>query len=98
MFIGNSLIIFVMNRKPFKQLPISVVLISLAGSDTLVSLMLPFNKVFVRKMVGCDIRAISAVACKMFYWAWRTFKVTETLKMSVFVPLQMTDNQHVPWW
>ena len=72
---GNSLTIFVMLRKPFRKMSVSVVLICLALSDTVVGLMLPFNKMFIRNMIGYDVRALSLVGCKTYFWAWRLFKV-----------------------
>ena len=75
LFLGNSLTIFVMLRKPFRQMSVSVVLISLSISDTIVSLMLPFNKMFVRNMIGYDMRALSLTGCKIYFWALKAFKV-----------------------
>ena len=72
---GNSLTIFVMLRKPFRKMSVSVVLICLALSDTVVGLMLPFNKMFIRNMMGYDVRAMSLAGCRAFYWAFRLFKV-----------------------
>ena len=74
---GNSLTIFVMLRKPFRKMSVSVVLICLALSDTVVGLMLPFNKMFIRNLIGYDVRALSLVGCKTYFWAWRLFKVRD---------------------
>ena len=75
-FSGNSLTIFVMLRKPFRHMSVSVVLISLSVSDTIVSLMLPFNKMFIRQLIGYDVRVVSVAGCRAFYSAFRLFKVS----------------------
>ena len=67
--------IFVMLRKPFRKMSVSVVLICLALSDTVVGLMLPFSKMFIRNIIGYDVRALSLAGCRTFYWAFRLFKV-----------------------
>ena len=65
-----------MLRKPYRQMSVSIVLITLSLSDTAVSIMFPFNKMFVRQMMTYDVRALSLVGCKTFFWAFRLFKVS----------------------
>ena len=57
---------------------VSRILIALAVSDTLLIVLLPFNKLFVRQLLGVDIRALSDTGCKMFFWAFRTAKMTSS--------------------
>ena len=72
--VGNSLTIRIMLTKGFRTMPVSKVLIALSVSDTIVNLMLPFNKSFVRRMLGVDVRSLSSGGCKVFYWTYRLFK------------------------
>ena len=78
---GNSLTVFVMLRRPFRQMSVSVVLISLSLSDLAVSIMFPFNKMFVRKLFTSDVRTLGIVGCRTFFWAFRLFKVKNTGKL-----------------
>lgn len=68
---GNLLTVIIMVKKPFRNMSVSVVLLMLALSDLLVTFMLPFNKMFIRRMLGVDIRALTLAGCKTFYWAFK---------------------------
>jgi hypothetical protein len=72
--VGNALTIRIMLTNGLRSMPVSKVLIALSVSDTIVNIMLPFNKSFVHEMIGVDIRAMSLVGCKFFYWTYRVFK------------------------
>ncbi|KAK6190350.1 hypothetical protein SNE40_002238 [Patella caerulea] len=75
---GNTLTIIVMLSPQFRKMSISVFLVALAFSDTTLILMLPFNKGFVRKILGVDIRALSSAGCKLFFLMFRSAKMTSS--------------------
>ncbi|KAK6184032.1 hypothetical protein SNE40_006578 [Patella caerulea] len=62
----------------FRKMSISVILVALAFSDNILILMLPFNKGFVRKILGVDIRALSSAGCKLFFFMFRSSKMTSS--------------------
>lgn len=75
---GNSLTIATMVSKEFRNLTSRYILICLALSDTTLILTQPFNKLFVRKLLGYDVRAISDVGCKTFFHIFKTAKMTSS--------------------
>ncbi|XP_061169025.1 C-C chemokine receptor type 5-like [Saccostrea echinata] len=75
---GNILTILVMTSPKFQQLTSRYYLIFLALSDITLLLTQPFNKMFVIKMLGVDVRALSDVGCKVFFWFFRTGKMTSS--------------------
>ena len=76
---GNLMSIVVMRSKFFRVFPVSFVLIALAISDTILNALLPFNKLFVRQLLGFDVRAaVSDEGCQAFFWAYRTAKMTSS--------------------
>lgn len=75
---GNSMTLAVTCYKGFRNMPSSLILRALAISDTTLILMLPFNKKFVTKLLQMDIRALSGPTCKLFFWAWKTSKMTSS--------------------
>ena len=72
---GNLLTICVMNMKSFSKLQARFFLIALAFSDTTVILTQPFHKSVIIKVFGLDIRAISNIGCKIYFWFFRTGKM-----------------------
>ncbi|XP_052792017.1 C-C chemokine receptor type 5-like [Mya arenaria] len=75
---GNILTILIMSSKVFSGMTSRYILIALAISDTTLLLTQPFNKLFVRKMIGYDVRAISDVGCKAFFHIFKTGKMTSS--------------------
>ncbi|KAK2161735.1 hypothetical protein LSH36_110g00026 [Paralvinella palmiformis] len=75
---GNLLIIKVMTSASFKTLAVSKMFIAMSLSDIVVNLLLPFNKPFVRHIIGIDIRALSSGGCKLFFWTYRFAKTTSS--------------------
>ncbi|XP_048735728.2 growth hormone secretagogue receptor type 1-like [Ostrea edulis] len=75
---GNILTITIMTSPKFRKLTCRFYLIFLALSDLALLLTQPFNKMFVIKMFGEDVRAISDVGCKIFFWFFRTGKMTSS--------------------
>ena len=73
---GNMLSLAVMRTKYYRQLPVSQVITALALSDTGMLLMTPLNKMFVRDLIGVDIRSMSGITCLVFFWMFRTWKMT----------------------
>lgn len=53
-------------------------LVALAASDIALLLIQPFNKMFVIKHFVRDYRALSAIGCKIFFWFFRTRKMTSS--------------------
>ena len=75
---GNLMTINVMNKKHFRHLTSSLILTSPSVSDTVLIIMLPFNKTFFLAVLPVDPRSLSSVSCKTFYWFWRTAKITSS--------------------
>lgn len=75
---GNTLTITMMRQSLFRTTAVSTVLIMLSLSDSTLLLILPFNKLFVRKYLGLDVRALHWIGCKIFFWFWRTAKMTSS--------------------
>lgn len=75
---GNLITIFVMNTKMFSKMGSRYFLVALATSDIALLLTQPFNKMFVIKLFGRDYRAMSAIGCKIFFWYFRTGKMTSS--------------------
>ncbi|XP_050409643.1 growth hormone secretagogue receptor type 1-like, partial [Patella vulgata] len=75
---GNTLTIIVMLSQQFRKMSFSVILVALALSDTTLIIMLPFNKGFVREILGVDIRALSSAGCKLFFFMFRSAKMTSS--------------------
>lgn len=73
---GNVVTIMIMCTQYFRKLPVSEILIALALSDTAVNMMLPFNRTFVRRLLGIDVRSLSEGGCRLFYWSYRVAKTT----------------------
>ncbi|CAC5418763.1 unnamed protein product [Mytilus coruscus] len=75
---GNLITIFIMNSKAFSKMGSRFFLIALAVSDATLLLAQPFNKMFVYELFGRDLRALSEVGCKLFFWFFRTGKMTSS--------------------
>ena len=75
---GNSMTILTMSSKSLSDLTSRYILIALACSDTMLIILQPFNKLFVRNLFGSDARAISDDGCKIFFWLFRTSKMTSS--------------------
>jgi hypothetical protein len=76
--VGNSLTVIIMMTREFRGMPVSKLLIALSVSDTLVNLLFPFNKPFMRVLMGSDVRALSSAGCKLYFWAYRHAKTTSS--------------------
>ena len=74
--LGNVLIICVMRRPAFQNKSFSVLTIVLACSDLVMSVMFPFNKQFVIRLLQWDIRSQGWFGCRLFFWLWRTSKMS----------------------
>ena len=75
---GNTMTIVVMRSRSFRGLTTSYILIALAISDTIQNILLPFNKGFVRALLGVDIRSLSDLGCVLYFWAFRVSKMTSS--------------------
>ena len=76
--VGNALTIRIMITKGFRSMTFSKLLIALSVSDTIVNILFPFNETFMYNMMGVDIRAVSDIGCKFFFWAYRVFTFTSS--------------------
>ena len=74
--VGNIFTVIIMRDEEFKKNVTSYILIALALSDLIVNFMYPFNKQFVRTLIGRDIRALSTFGCHFFFSLWRTVKMS----------------------
>lgn len=75
---GNGVTIFTMASKSFSKMTSRYILIALAMSDTTLLLTQPFNKLFLRKLIGYDVRALSDFGCKLFFHIFKTGKMTSS--------------------
>ena len=75
---GNFMTIVVMNGKNFRSMTSSLILTAVSISDTALIIMLPFNKKFVLANLPSDPRSVSLMSCKLFFWFWRTAKMTSS--------------------
>ena len=75
---GNGMSIVVMTRKEFRKMTMTIILIALAFSDSLLIIMQPNNKPYVRRFLGTDLRSYGIISCKIFYWFFRTAKMTSS--------------------
>ena len=76
---GNIMTIITMASKQFRHLTSRYILIALALSDTALLLAQPFNKLWVIKLFGSDVRAaFSDTGCKIFFHLFRTSKMTSS--------------------
>lgn len=76
--VGNLLTISIMSSRAYRQLPVSKFLIALSLSDILVNLLIPFNKLAIRQLLGADLRALSSAGCKLYFWAYRFSRLTSS--------------------
>ncbi|XP_067654043.1 alpha-1A adrenergic receptor-like [Haliotis asinina] len=75
---GNCMTIIVMISKKFWNSPCSILLIALAISDSTYSIVFPFSKLFVRELIGYDIRALSSVGCHVFFIVHKGSKIASS--------------------
>lgn len=75
---GNGVTIVTMASQSFRNMTSRYILVALAISDTILILTQPFNKLFVRKMFGYDVRALSDFGCKAFFHIFKTGKMTSS--------------------
>ncbi|XP_060564898.1 C-C chemokine receptor type 6-like [Ruditapes philippinarum] len=75
---GNLFTIVTMASSRFQHLTSRYILIFLAISDTVLLLTQPFNKLWVIKMLGQDVRALSIASCKAFFVIFRSAKMTSS--------------------
>ena len=75
---GNCMTFIIMQNEEFRFMPSSLVLRVLALSDTSVILMWSFNKQFMMDLLGNDVRALSRNSCSIFFWFWKTSKMTSS--------------------
>ena len=76
--LGNSMSIIIMNQKYFRRQSISLILTCLAISDSAVLLLFVFNKKFMMEFLDRDARALSQEGCVLFFWIFRTSKMTSS--------------------
>lgn len=75
---GNTMTLLTVTSKSFANLTSRYILVALALSDTMLIVLQPLNKLFVRDLIGFDIRAYSDNGCKLFFWLFRTSKMTSS--------------------
>ncbi|XP_046579528.1 C-C chemokine receptor type 1-like [Haliotis rubra] len=75
---GNTLTITVMLGKKFRARTSSLILIALSVSDMIYTFIMPFNKKFLRNMLGFDVRALSSFGCSLFFIVHKTSKMSSS--------------------
>ncbi|XP_045215467.2 leukotriene B4 receptor 1-like [Mercenaria mercenaria] len=75
---GNTFTIVTMASRRFQHLTSRYILIFLAISDTVLLITQPFNKLWVIKLLGTDLRALSTASCKAFFVIFRSAKMTSS--------------------
>ena len=77
-FCGNSVGIIVMQKGSFKKYMISFIIITLAVSDNIVLVLLPFNKEYITRWVGFDLRSVEQLSCTLLSWLMKVSKITSS--------------------
>ena len=75
---GNFVTMVVMNTKSFSTLTSKYFLIALAISDNILLLTQPLNQLIVISMFGRDVRALSNIGCKLYFWFFKNGKMTSS--------------------
>lgn len=75
---GNFVTMVVMNTKSLSTLTSKYFLIALAISDNILLLTQPFNQLIVISMFGQDVRALSNIGCKLYFWFFKNGKMTSS--------------------
>ena len=76
---GNLMTIATMASRQFSHMTSRYILIALAISDTTLLITQPFNKIWIIKLFGTDVRAaLSDAGCKAFFHIFRTSKMTSS--------------------
>ena len=75
---GNSMTLLVVSSQDFSHMAMSDILIALSLSDSALIIMSPLNKSFFLRLLPLDPRSLSLIGCKLFFWAWRTAKMTSS--------------------
>lgn len=75
---GNIFTIVTMASSRFQHLTSRYILIFLAISDTVLLVTQPFNKLWVMKLLGTDLRALSRTSCKAFFIIFKSAKMTSS--------------------
>ena len=75
---GNSMTIILMNTQRFGNMSSKYFLVVLAISDITVLFTHPFKNMLVIKYLGQDIRSLSEIGCKLYYWVLKTGKMTSS--------------------
>ncbi|XP_069114832.1 uncharacterized protein [Argopecten irradians] len=91
---GNTLTIIIMTSRRYAHLTSRLLLIALACSDMLLLLTQPFNKIFFIWMTGLDLRALSDIGCKIYFFLFRSSKMTS----SWFVVLLCVERFIAVWF
>lgn len=78
---------------PFTGTTASRILTVLAISDMTISFLHPFNRPITIKLAKLDIRSYSEIGCKVFFWFWKTAKMTS----SWFVVMITTERFIAVW-
>lgn len=76
--LGNMITLIIMNTKAFSSLTSRYFLMSLAVSDCILLLTQPFNKIIVIKYFQRDFRALSDAGCKIYFWLFKSGKMTSS--------------------
>lgn len=75
---GNFITLFVMNTKYFSDWTSRYFLMALAISDNLLLMTQPLNKSIVMDLFGRDLRALSDLGCKLYFWFFKNGKMTSS--------------------
>ena len=75
---GNFFTIITMASRRFQHLTSRYILMFLAISDTVLLLTQPFNKLWIIKLLGTDVRALTIESCKAFFVIFRSAKMTSS--------------------
>src|SRR6218665_1748993 len=71
---GNTLILRVMMSRSSRQMTVSHVLGMMSIADLILDFTAPFTKSSLTKLFGYDVKGLSVIGCKVFYWFYRTSK------------------------
>ncbi|XP_060075405.1 lysophosphatidic acid receptor 6-like [Ylistrum balloti] len=91
---GNGLTIIIMTTRRYAHLTSRLLLMALAISDSLLLLTQPLNKIFVIRLTGIDLRALSEAGCKIYFVFFKTGKMTS----SWFVVLLCVERFVAVWF
>ena len=73
---GNILTVLITRSKIYKHSSHGVFLRTIALNDIVFLLAFPFNKHFVHRLIGYDVRSLSVIGCKVYFALYRTSRIS----------------------